>query len=442
MSQELLRRAHEIIGSARKRGAQDVRAYIQRYRDSRAEWRDGQLDRVRESTTMSLDLELYVDGRYSTNSTSDLRPDALGQFLDETVAMTRLLAPDPHRRLPDPSRYQGRFEGDLQAHDPRGVASLTGSERRRCARVLEEAVRSGTGAERIVTVSTSSADAEGSWVLATSNGMEGSTRFSNFVLSAEVTVQDEGDRRQRGASFCVTTQRDQLESFDAIGRDALQRALQGVGARPEPTGRYACIIENRYVRRVLGGLLRPLSGRLLQQERSFLKDKIGEQITNPILSITDDPHVVGSYASRTFDDEGMATHPRPIFERGQLRNYYLSTYYASKLGLEPTTAGRTNLVFKPGTRDLTELLRAMGTGLLVTDFSGGNSNAATGDFSVGIRGHWVENGRIVRPVTEMNMAGNHLEFWNNLVELGSDVYSYSTYRSPSFRFVDVQFSGT
>jgi PmbA protein len=137
----------------------------------------------------------------------------------------------------------------------------------------------------------------------------------------------------------------------------------------------------------------------------------------------------------------MSTRPRPLFERGVLRNYYLDTYYARKLGLEPTSGARTNLVYEPGKRSLDELLAAMGTGILVTSFLGGNSNSATGDFSVGIQGQWVEQGKLVHPVSEMNLSGNHLRFWKKLVELGSDPFHYSSNRIPSLRFDKVQFSG-
>jgi len=53
----------------------------------------------------------------------------------------------------------------------------------------------------------------------------------------------------------------------------------------------------------------------------------------------------------------------------------------------------------------------MKEGLLVTDFLGGNSNGTTGDFSLGIQGYLVRGGVLAEPVSEMNLSGNHLEFW-------------------------------
>jgi len=125
-----------------------------------------------------------------------------------------------------------------------------------------------------------------------------------------------------------------------------------------------------------------------------------------------------------------------------VKSFFLDTYYGRKLGKEPTSGGWTNLTWPTGQRDPEAMTRAMGKGILITGFNGGNSNTASGDFSFGIQGHWVEGGKIVAPVAEMNLAGNHLEFWNRLLELGNDPFLYSSNRRPSLRFDKVQFSGT
>jgi PmbA protein len=91
---------------------------------------------------------------------------------------------------------------------------------------------------------------------------------------------------------------------------------------------------------------------------------------------------------------------------------------------------------------LPQLLTKLSKGILITGFSGGNSNPATGDFSIGVRGQWIEGGKPVRPISGMNLAGNLMTFWKQLRELGNDPYAYSTTRCPSLRFAAVQFSGS
>ena len=124
-----------------------------------------------------------------------------------------------------------------------------------------------------------------------------------------------------------------------------------------------------------------------------------------------------------------------------LRTYFLDTYYASKVGMEPTSANSGNLVWLPGSRGRQQMVEALKRGLLVTDFLGGNSNPTTGDFSLGIKGIYIENGEIVHPVSEVNIAGNQLETWSHLVEVGNDPWEYSPNRAPTLRFENVQCSG-
>jgi PmbA protein len=441
MTQDLLDKARTTVEAALKRGAQGARASARRARDGQVEWRDGKLDRLRESTEVGLSVTLYVDGRYSSNSTSDLRPEALGPFLDETIAATRVLAADPHRKLPDPKRYAGRFTGDLALYDEPSAGAVSAVERQRVARELEQAVRAAPGAAELISVTTSAGDVRTESALVCSNGMEASLRGTRFSIYAETSVHDQGDRKPEGWWYAVARHKSKLPTIESVAQEALRRALRDRGGKPEKSDKYPCVVEATVTSRLLGDLLGPLGGQAIQQKRSFLGDKLGKKVAADLLTITDDPLLPGGFGSTTFDGEGMSTVRRPIVERGVLKSFLLDTYYASKLGTEPTTGGTSNLIFPTGKHDLAGLCAAMGKGLLVTGFSGGNSNSATGNFSLGIRGQWVEGGKPVRAVSEMNLSGNALELWSRLLELGNDPYPYSQTRCPSLRFDKLQFSG-
>src|SRR6266568_6129122 len=115
----LLDVARAAVKLALRKGARESAGGAYRVRSVEVQWRDGQLEKISESTTRGLGLELYVDGRYSAVSTSDLRPEAVERFVEDAVALTRKLSVDPHRYLPDPKLYQGRAEVDLDLEDPR-----------------------------------------------------------------------------------------------------------------------------------------------------------------------------------------------------------------------------------------------------------------------------------------------------------------------------------
>jgi PmbA protein len=138
-----------------------------------------------------------------------------------------------------------------------------------------------------------------------------------------------------------------------------------------------------------------------------------------------------------FDRDGIAVREMKVVEKGVLCDYYISHYMSKKMGVEMTRGITTVLDFEHGVCDTAGLIAKMGTGVLVTGFNGGNCNGTTGDFSYGIEGYWVENGVIVKPISEMLMTGNMLELWMNLVDTSNDPMRYSAWNVPSLLFTDV-----
>ncbi len=130
-----------------------------------------------------------------------------------------------------------------------------------------------------------------------------------------------------------------------------------------------------------------------------------------------------------------------MIDAGVLRDFYVDWYYSRKLGWEPTTGGPSNLIIPPGKRSVAEIMKDLGRGIFITGFIGGNSNPTTGDASIGIIGQLFEGGKPVQTVSEMNIADNHLKFWNKLAEVADDPYVYSQLRFPSLVFSDIVVSG-
>jgi PmbA protein len=159
------------------------------------------------------------------------------------------------------------------------------------------------------------------------------------------------------------------------------------------------------------------------------------------LTLTDDPLIRRGLASRLFDDEGISARPLPIVDAGVVRNIYVDTYYGRKAGMQPTTGSQFNVRVGTGEKSLDELIADVGEGIYVTSWLGGNADGTTGDFSLGLRGHIIENGVVGRPVGEMNVTGNLRKLFGGLEASGNDVYPYATILSPSLMFTGVDFSG-
>jgi PmbA protein len=201
------------------------------------------------------------------------------------------------------------------------------------------------------------------------------------------------------------------------------------------------VVDPRAGGRILYGLLRPAFGSAVQQERSFWRGQLGSKLFSERLTITDDPLIPRGLASRPFDSEGISAKQMPIIEAGVLRNLYLDTYYARKLNMEPTSGDPSNRVVSLGSRSLDQIIPSLADGVYVTSWLGGNMDSTTGDFSMGVRGHLIDQGTIGAPVGEMNVTGNIAQVFASLVEVGNDPWPYSSVRSPTMVFEDVQFGG-
>lgn len=438
---ELQGAARAAVELARRKGAQEVAAGAYRARHVEVSWRDGRLEKVSEATSRGLGFELYVDGRYSAVGTSDLRPEALERFLAEAVALTRKLEPDPYRSLPDPALYGPRAEVDLQLEDP-FHASLSPERRREIVAEVEAAARAVKGAEAILSVTTSFSDSHSTGYRVHSNGFEGSSRGTDFWIAAEVSAKDPDGRRPEDWSAVGSRFYESLPGAAGVGRTAAERALSRLGSRKGESAVLPMLVENRCAGRLVSFLLGPLSGGALQQRRSFMEGKLGEVVGSPALDLRDEPLVPRGFGSRLYDREGLAARPFAVFEQGRLASYYVDTYYGKKLRMAPTSRGPSNLAWGPGVGDQGELVKAVGEGILVTGFLGGNSNGTTGDFSLGAQGFRIRGGQLCEPIGEMNVSGNHLELWHRLAAVGSDPYPYSAMRTPSLLFEGVQFAGT
>lgn len=439
-NQDMLKVAEECVAMAKKAGANDASARAYRVRDVSLDWRDGKVEKITESTTRGVSLQLYVDGRYAAVSTSDLRPEALRTFIEDSIVVARQLAPDPFRALPDPELYKGQASVDLKLEDPKYLA-VTADNGRKLSKEIEQAARAAKGSEAILSVSAGFTNNQSETFLVSSNGFSGKRRDTQFWIGGSVSVKDADGRRPEDYHYVGGRFFADLPAAPSVGEIVARRALSRLGAKKGESAATTVAIDNRAAGRLVGMFGGALSAAALQQKRSFLEGKLGQQIASEHMTVHDDPFVPKGFGSRLFDNEGIAAKVRPMMEGGVLRNYYIDTYYGRKLKLAPTSSGTSNLAWKLGSRNQKELLAELKDGILITGFIGGNSNSGTGDFSVGFFGFRVRDGAIAEPVAEMNLSGNHGDFWKKLIAVGNDPYPYSSLRTPTLVFEGVSVAG-
>ena len=418
--------------------------------------RDGKVEKMLRATSLSLAINLYLDGRDGFFYTNDLRPDSVSAFIKTAFETTRLLEPDETRTLADPCRYYKGGGPDLQNFD----ASLSEIDPQEKIKLLRETAAEVEGTDkRIISMQTRYADRKHEAHYLISNGFDACEQSSYCTLTSIVTVEGEGGQHPMdgwGESRIFFRQMPR----SGIGRTALERTLRKIGQRPAPSGRYRMILESPCAGNFLQPILNAMNGQALQQRTSFLAGKLGEQVVSPLVNIIDDPLQPGTRGASLFDYDGVATQRRELFTEGRLMTYFIDTPMSKKLGMAPTTQGIHRLIMEgspspnlsPVGRGAnttgrlytplpTEERLGEGLSVLVTDFNGGNCDPVTGNFSYGIEGFLMENGIIVQPVSGMNITGNMLDVWQRLSHVGNDADPWETELIPTLVFEDVAFGG-
>ncbi|MDR0333075.1 MAG: TldD/PmbA family protein [Dysgonamonadaceae bacterium] len=438
ISNENKRLAQWAMEYAQKNGCQGVRVSIGTGSNTSFALRDGKMDQLQQASENGMTLTFFVDGKFGTFSTNRLDQRELETSIKNSIESTRYLAVDEARTLPDPSRFFRGGKPNLQLLDPNfGVVSPDDKVR------MAEAVAAeilGTN-DRIISVNSRYGDRDGFSYQITSNGFEGETAGSSFSLSCSVSVRGEGDARPSNGWGESSLFLNNLVTKN-IGKKALERTLRQIGAQQVPSGQYTMVMDNLNSSRMLNPLISVMSGAALQQRNSFLLDRKGDKIGSDLFTLIDNPHIIGASGARYFDGEGVATEKRSVFENGVLKTYYIDTYNANRMGVAPTISGPSILELQPGTKDVNGLIADINNGILVTGFNGGNFNQATGNFSYGIEGFLIENGQVTKPVSEMNITGNFITLWENLVAVGNDARPESSWRIPTLAFDGVDFSGS
>lgn len=422
---------------ALKNGCQASRASLYTGTNSSFEIRDMKIDRLTQASESSLVIHLFVDGRYGSFSTNRLDKTELEKFIRNGIESTRYLAEDRARTLPDPALYyKGNGKG-LDLFDSKFESIQPDSKKELAMKVCSEIMGKDP---RIISATSSFGDETSAGYTVASNGFEGERTSSSYTLAGSASIKGEGDARPESYWYESSLFYDTLIQ-DGIGTKALERAIRKLGQKKIESGKYTMIVDNMNSARLLSPLLGAIYGSSIQQKNSFLLDKLNQKVIGENVTVIDEPHMIKTRGARFFDGEGIATKRLPVFENGILKTYYIDTYNANKLDTAPTISGPSILTMQTGDKDAEGLAASVNRGILVTGFNGGNSNSSTGDFSYGVEGFVVENGKLTQPVSEMNITGNMLTLWSNLIAVGNDVRESSSWRIPSLVFDGIDFSG-
>jgi PmbA protein len=400
-------------------GATSADALYAGDRSSGVQVRLGKLEDVSRSEGEQIGLRLFDGARSATVASSDLSDEALGILVERCLAMAREAPEDPYAGLaPEPLLQRG----DPPAIDSYDLREPAPEELR--ARALE-AERAALAVRGVNNSSGASASASASTIaLATSGGFSGAYRVSGHSGSAAV-IAGEGSSMQRDHAWHSARFLVDLDSAEAIGRKAGERAVARLDPRRPKPGRYPVIFDRRVSSTLLGHFAGAISGSSIARKTSFLQDKLGAAVFAKGVSIVDDPLRPRGLRSRPFDAEGVRVERRELVSKGMLTSWIAESASARQLGIEPTGhasrgvggapgASPSNLYMEAGARTAEELLAAFPEAVLIIELIGQGVNGVTGDYSRGAVGFMVRGGEIAEPVSEITIASNLIDMFATL----------------------------
>ena len=446
--------AGDVVALAVGAGASDAEAVLREGDEFSVTVRMGQVETLKEAGSRGLGLRVFLGRRSASASTSDLTAEGIRQLVAGALALAKMTEEDPFAGLPEAGEF-GSLPGDLRLFDE-DVYSLPGAERIEWARRAEAAALAAD--PRITNSDGGSFEAAtGRKVLANSRGFAGGYRTSYAGVSAAPLAVDVNGAMQRDGWWSSARRLADLDSPEAIGKEAARRALRRLGARRVATQRVPIVFAPEVARSLIGSLFEAASGDSIWRGASFLAGRLGEEIASPNLTIIDDntmllPTGMGGFGTSPFDGEGLPSQRTLVVEAGVLRNYLLNTYAARKLGMKSTHnasrglagtpgIGCGNIYLEPGTLTPERIIGDVPAGLYVTSLMGFGVNVVTGDYSRGATGLWIENGQLTHAVEEVTIAGNLAEMLKNVTAIGNDLEFRGAVASPTLRIDGMTIAG-
>lgn len=412
--------ADDVLKRAAAKGASAAEVVVDKGTGLSVQVRMNEVEKLQYHRDQGVSLTVYFGHKKGYASTGDLSPQALEDTLDAACRIARFTAEDDFNGLADAELMATEIP-ELDLYHPWAIGA---------DEAIELALQAESAAlahdKRIVNSDGAGIDSyAGLGVYANSHGFSGLSSSTSHSLSCSVVGQD-GESMQRDYWYTNSCLPTRLESAGAVGLQAAERTVRRLNGRSLTTREVPVVFAAELARGLVSSLVGAISGASQFRKASFLLDSIGQQVFPEFVQLHERPHLKQQSGSRAYDSEGVATVDREVILDGKVQGYFLGSYSARKLGMQTTgsAGGSGNLLLDHTGVSLDEMLREMGTGLLVTELIGQGGNMITGDYSRGAAGFWVENGEIQYPVEEITIAGNLKDMFLGVQAIGNDVDSF------------------
>ncbi len=397
-----------------------------------------EVENVEFNSDGALGITVYRGQRKGSASTSDLSEKAIRQTVLAALDIAQYTSADPYAG-PAPKELMVQDIPDLDLFHPDepnpDVATQIAIAAERAALGYSKKIKQSDGG---------SYDSHyGVRVYGNSHGLLASYASSRHSISCSVIGEGRKGEMERDYSYTVARHRDDLWTPESVGLQAAENTVSRLDPQKLKTGQFPVMFAADVATGLIGHLVMAISGGNLYRKSSFLLDHLGKTILPTWFNISERPHVMRGLASSPFDSEGVRTQDLEIITDGVLATYLLTSYAARKMNMTPTghAGGIHNWYVKSTGQNYQQMLKELGTGLLVTEVMGQGVNVVTGDYSRGAAGFWVENGEIKYPVSEITIAGNLKQMLQQIVAVGSDIETRSQIQTGSILIESMKVAG-
>lgn len=415
----LLNLLSDLIGDARKAGADEADAIVADGTSLSITYRLGKLEQLERSEGGDVGLRVLIGKRQAIVSSADRSKEALKELVERAVAMARTVPEDEFCGLATPDQLAKSLP-KLDICDDTDVSAETLIQQ---ANACEEAARAVKGV-------TNSDGASASWgrtsvAIVASNGFQRSYSSSGSSLSVSVLAGTADEGMETDYDYSSAVYFSDLRAPDDIGRSAGERAVKKLGARKVASQKVPIIFDPRVARGLVGTFLSAINGASVARGTTFLKNAMNTEVFGKGITIIEDPHRHRGLRSKPCDAEGLANSKRNLIDAGVLTTWILDLRSARQLNLAPTghaargpggppSPSSTNVNLVAGPLTPAALMSDIKSGFYVTDLVGQGINMVTGDYSRGAVGFWIENGVPTYAVSEVTVAGNLKDMFQQL----------------------------
>jgi PmbA protein len=441
--------AKQLLSLIEKSGVDEGEVYVESSTGLEVQIRDQAVERLKTQQTGGFALRLIADRRMALVRSSDLRTESLEKTVAKGVELARMAAPDEANALAQPA------EGPVDV----GVFDETFDEIpfERKADFLKDTETLAFACDPLIRrmENVSYWDSKSHVVVANTNGVFKPKQATSFGVSCSVIAEKDGDV-ETGGEEVTSRFFHRLEPPHDIASRACWKATSILGGRPVASENAPVILDREASWAVLAHLAAMINGENVATGMSMLKDRIGDTIASSAVTIVDDALMAGGVASAPFDDEGTPCSRTVVVDRGVLRAFLFDVRTGAQAGAKSTGNGLrggfraglevspTNMYLAAGGSKPEEIVKSTARGLWVVSLTGWwmGISPATGDFSSGARGFWVENGEVVRPVKNVTVAANLLDILKGVDAIGDDLVFKDRTTAPTLRIAEMSIGGT